>query len=277
MAAFDTLEHLSSFARIDPDAITDAGVWVAPLLPPAPVEGYQTEAILPDKSAGKWLGKAAVEPLFADASTPAAAVVELVHRIPGELSSAMQAYPRSSIGPDGRGVRSSAEAETAALEAAAEKIGGTLLGIALAQPDNLTTTTVPCGSNFPGRGLKVGFHLDNRDKKPIAERVDSRRRFIASRGPGFRMAAVLLPDIVTVARVLGYPDELVPDYDIYREFLRKYPNGAICVGIPVRPGQGSLMNTDLYVHDGMTMDATQESMTFQMLGEWDRGELALVA
>lgn len=277
MADFSRFEHISSFARIDPDAITDAGVWVAPLLPPGPREGYQGEVILPDKSAGEWLGRAAVGPLLADAATPAAAVIELVHRTPSVLNKAMLDYPRSSIGADGRGVRSIAEVETAAIEAAAEKLGGKLLGIALAQPDDLTTTIVPCGSKFPGWGLKVGFHADNRDKKPISDRIDSRRRFIASRGPGSRMAAVLLPDLVTVGRILGYPEELVPGYDIYREYLREYPDGAICVGIPVQPGQGSVVNTDLYVHDGMTLGATEESMTFQILGSWDRGELALVA
>lgn len=277
MADFDRFEHISSFARIDPDAITDAGIWVAPLLPPGPHEGYQGEVILPDKSAGEWLGKAAVKPLLADTTTPAAAVIELVHRIPDGLSNAMRNYPRSSIGTDGRGIRSAAEVETAAVEAAAEKLGGKLLGITLAQPDDLTTTIVPCGSEFLGWGLKTGFHSDNRDKKPIADRMDGRRRFIASRGPGSRMAAVLLPDLVTVTRILGYPEEMVPNYDIYREFLRKYPDSAICVGIPVQPGQGSVMNTDLYVHDGMTLGATEESMTFQILGNWYRGELALAA
>lgn len=265
-----------SLARIDPEAITDAGVWVAPLRPPGSFAGYQGDAILPDESAGEWLGRDAVEPLLADDSTPASAVVELIHRVPATFSEAMDKYPRSSFGADNRGNRSLAEVETIALEAAAAKIGGTLLGITLAQPGSLTTTVVPFGSSFPGKGLRVGFHMDNRDKNPIADRVDSRRRFIASRGPGARMAAMLLPDIVTVGRILGYSEDFVPGYDIYREFLRIYPEGAICVGIPVQPGQGSVMNTDLYVHDGMTLGATKESMTFQVLGEWGRGELARI-
>lgn len=81
---------------------------------------------------------------------------------------------------------------------------------------------------------------------------------------------------MTVGRILGFPEDGVPKYDIYRDYLRRYPGGAICVGMPVKPGQGSLANTDLVVHDGMTLGATQESMTFQILGHWGRGELAKI-
>lgn len=268
MPLHEMISDISSIARIDPAAVSEAGLWVAPLLPPGEYNGYQDPAIIANVQAGCWMDREALEPLLADDATPAAAVVELVPSIPRALHKAIDAYPRSAIGPDGKGQ------PTPELSAAASGLGGTVVKVALAQPGEANTTVVPLDSEFESRGLRAGFHLDGRDRKSLAKRAESRRRFIPNRGPGGRIAAVCLPDIVTVGRILDFPEEQVPDYSIYREYLRANPEGAVCIGIPVRPGQGSLVNTDLVVHDGMTLGATQESMTFQILGHWERGELA---
>jgi hypothetical protein len=267
MPVHAVIHEMPSLARLDSGSIPDR-VWCAPLLPPGRYLGYQDAAILADVPAGQWLGKAAVEPLFADDTTPASSVIELVPRIPSGLRAAMDSYPRDAIGQDGRGQ------PTAELRAAAAELGGTVLHVSLAPSGEANTTVIPLESDYEHRGLRAGFHLDDRDGQPLAQRVESRRRFIPSKGPGVRLAAVCLPDIVTVGRILGVPEDEVPGCDIFREYLRQFPDGAVCVGIPVQPGQGSLVNTDLVVHDGMTIGATETSMTFQILGNWVRGELA---
>lgn len=268
MAIQEMIERISSIARIDPGAISDRGLWVAPLLQPGTFEGYQVPAILPDVSAGRWLGRAALEPLMADETTTPSAVVELVTHIPGVVQEALDAYPRSYIGEDTRG------RPTAELVLAASHIGGELLAVTLAQPGEVTTTVAPLKSDLPVRGLKAGLHMDNRNHLPLATRVESKRRFIPNGGPGDRMAAICFPDLVTVGHILGFPEDREPTYAMYWEFLRLFPDAAVCIGIPVRPGQGSVANTDLCIHDGMTIDADEPSITCQILGNWGRGELA---
>jgi hypothetical protein len=165
-------------------------------------------------------------------------------------------------------------------------MGGTVLRAALAKADQANTTIIPetfKDGAIPrprepnGRyrhGVKPGFHVDNRDGKSLAERIQSRRRFIPNSGPGNRIAVVCFADIVTVGRTLGFPEEGVPHYDIFRDYLRTYPDEAICVGIPVAPGEGTVVNTDLVVHDGMTLGTDKRSLTLQILGDWKRGGLA---
>jgi hypothetical protein len=265
------LDSISTIARIDPDSISETGLWVAPLMSPGRRIGYGYPAILADVQAGRWVGMAALEHLFADETTPDSAVVELVPSIPGALHRAIDSYPRNAIGLDCRGE------PTDELREAASEIGGTILGVALAQPGEANTTVTPLNGKFKYPGLRCGFHVDNKDKKPLVERDRSRRRFIPNRGPGGRLAAFCLPDITTMGRVLGYPEDKVPDHEIYRKYMYEYPRSAVCIGMPVGPGQGSLINTDLILHDGMTIGASQESMTFQVLGNWSRGELARAA
>jgi hypothetical protein len=72
------IERIPSLARIDPAAIDEAGVWAAPFLLPGKYNGYYDPAIVADVAAGRWLGKAALEPLFADSITPDSAVIERV-------------------------------------------------------------------------------------------------------------------------------------------------------------------------------------------------------
>lgn len=265
------LNNISSIARIDPGLISEAGLWVAPFLPPGRYVGYGYPALIADVQAGCWVGMAALEHLFADETTPESAIVELVPSIPRALHKAIDSYPCNAIGSDCRGE------PTTELREVASDIGGTVLGVALAQPGEANTTVTPLGGNFKYPGLRSGFHIDNKDRKPLSEREESRRRYIPNRGPGDRLAAFCLPDIVTMGRIIGFPEDKVPGHEIFLNYLHKYPRGAVCIGMPVKPGQGSLINTDLIVHDGMTVGATQESMTFQILGNWKLGELARMA
>jgi hypothetical protein len=263
-----TIAELSTIARFDEDSIPEDGVWVWPMLPPGTYEGYQDPAIVADISAGQRIGKAALAPHFADETTPASVVIEVTKRIPSALHTALESYPRDAIGVDMRGN------PTAALITAAESIGGKVLKATISTPGVPNTTVIPIDSIFPYKGMRAGFHNDQQDRKPLSRRTEGRRRFIPNAGPGSRIAGVCLPDIVTVARALGYPEDEAPDYHLFREYQRRYPEGTFCIGLPVMPGQGSVVNTDLYVHDGMSIGATQESLTVQILGSWSRGELA---
>src|SRR5687767_3936676 len=128
MLLHETISNMSSIARIDPATVSETGLWVAPLLPPGRYDGYQDPAIVADVQAGRWLDQAALEPLFADETTPASAVIELVPRMPKDLQAAMDAYPRDLIGPDGEGL------PTTELRAAISELGGTVLRAALAPP-----------------------------------------------------------------------------------------------------------------------------------------------
>lgn len=48
MPLLEVISDMSSIARIDPAAVSEAGLWVAPLLPPGEYTGYQIPAILAD-------------------------------------------------------------------------------------------------------------------------------------------------------------------------------------------------------------------------------------
>jgi hypothetical protein len=263
---------LQTNLRLDGASMPDK-VWVTRFLPAHRHEGYQNYPILPDITAGRWLGKAALEPLFADTATPPSAVIEVM-QMPEELCEAIDAYPRDAFGADRIG---DDEIHMERIEAAALRIGDRFIRIALAQPGELTTTTVPLSQDHPERGKKGGPHIDWQGKLPITQRMRSPRRLIGNAGPGTRMTFFCPTDVVTLAHMTRNPEYYDDPYFMFHDWHRDHPDDLLCVGILVEPRQALIINTDACLHDGSTLFATEESLCVQIIGNWGRGSLLKVA
>ncbi len=270
----------STNLRIDAVSMPDM-VWMAPFLPAQTYSGYddsnaESPTIIPDISAGRWVGRAALRPFFADEATPAARVAEVV-RMPDQLTRALgECLLQGTFGDDGIG-----NGDTSEMRKIISDMGGEFNRITLSQPGEKTTTVIPLASGAPGAGKKSGAHIDGRwrgahDKALGEWRLTSPRRLIGNGGPGMRMTFFCPIDVLTIASVAGVSEDIPHAYLAFREYHRKYPGSMYCVGIPVRPGYALVAPTELCLHDGSTFFASEPSVSIQAHGEWGRGATPIV-
>jgi hypothetical protein len=270
----------STNLRLDAASMPDE-VWVAPFLPAQTYSGYDdSEAeyptIIPDMSVGRWVGKAALRPFFADEATPAARVAEVV-RMPDKLNRLLGEYLlKGAFGADGIG-----NGDTSEMRKIIADMGGELHRITRSQSGERTTTVIPLASGAPGAGKKSGSHIDGRwrgvyDKALGQWRLTAPRRLIGNGGPGMRMTFFCPIDALTIAALAGVSEDTPHAFLAFKEYHRKYPGSMYCVGIPVRPGYALVVPTELCLHDGSTFFASEPSVSIQAHGEWGRGVTPIV-
>jgi hypothetical protein len=135
-------------------------------------------------------------------------------------------------------------------------------------PANKLVATVWLGTD-----QSPGMHVDNRDKLPLARRLQSRRRLGMNIGPCSRWLLACFPDIVTMAEELGRNPEDTPGNTEFQEYVDKYPDKVSCVWIPLPSGWAYKMPSDSMGHDGSTLHNGASHM-YYFLGHWGRGGLA---
>jgi hypothetical protein len=99
-----------------------------------------------------------------------------------------------------------------------------------------------------------------------------RRRLCLNLGPSHRYLLVADLDIQEIGSAFGIAADDVPELDIVRRYLKAgYP--LRCFRLRLDPGDGYLAPTELYPHDGSTMNCPGASSVAMWLGHWARRAL----
>ncbi|TQF06915.1 hypothetical protein E6W39_37895 [Kitasatospora acidiphila] len=139
-------------------------------------------------------------------------------------------------------------------------------GFALSGANTLTTTLNPAS------GRHIGIHLDNWDRLPYRNRLQSRRRLCINAGPGARYLLLGSVDALAICRAL-HPD--YQEHHPHTEDIRAYVSAGHCLKclrIFLKPGEGYIAPTELLPHDGSTAGTTEPSTAAFWLGHWDAGD-----
>lgn len=204
---------------------------------------YEDGAAVP---AGEWQppDPDLAERLRPTETTPEAALVELV-RLPQAEPEELARMATGTFWPDHLPGRSSAE----------------YLGYVVSESQALTTT-----SN-PATGRRIGLHIDNWDRLPVATRQLSRRRLCFNFGPGTRYLLLGDLDVRAISRTLhpGHETRCPHTHDVRRYVAER---GLRCLRIRLDPGEGCITPTELLPHDGSTEGESQASTAAFWLGRW---------
>ncbi|MCF4119961.1 hypothetical protein L1785_03120 [Antribacter sp. KLBMP9083] len=146
----------------------------------------------------------------------------------------------------------------------------TFVGFTDSDPGKRTTTT------DWSTDRRIGVHLDNFDRLPVADRTLARRRLGINLGPGTRWLLVATTDVLDICQTLGTDD---PGHYPHTDDLRRY----VADGHPLRllrllrirldPGDAYIAPTELLPHDGSTLGASDPSRIAFWLGDWPVGIL----
>lgn len=208
---------------------------------------YEDEAVVPT---GEWrpLDPDLAERLRPTETTPDGALVELV-RLPQAAPDELARMATGTFWPDHLPGRSSAE----------------YLGYVASEPQALTTT------GNPASGRRIGLHIDNWDRQPVATRHLSRRRMCFNFGPGTRYLLLADRDVSAMSRRLHPGDETrCPHTDDVRQYVAE-GRALRCLRVRLDPGDGYIAPTELLPHDGSTEAQSQASTAAFWLGRWSRG------
>lgn len=234
--AFTSIEAL--IARCD---LADAEVGVRD-------PGLDYQAIVP---AGPWrpLTAADAGPLRATAGDNPATVIELARALPGWRPEPDQPLTRHIPAPAPFAGHCAAQ----------------FLAFTDSQPGQPTTTI------DESAGLRIGVHLDNFDKLPLAERTASRRRLGLNLGPGVRHLLLGSIDILDICQAAGIRN---PRYCPHTDDIRRHVAGGRrfrLIRLRLDPGDGYIAPTELVPHDGSTLTAEAPSRIAFWLGHWQTG------
>ncbi|WP_194924155.1 hypothetical protein [Catenulispora pinisilvae] len=148
----------------------------------------------------------------------------------------------------------------------AGRYGADFLAAVDEQPGQPTTTI------DPGVGLRLGIHLDNHDKLPLAERTSSRRRVGLNLGPGHRYLLLGTTDVLDICAANGADRRYYPHTnDIRRHVAAGRPLRLLRIRLD--PGDAYITPTELVPHDGSTLAAKDPSRIAFWLGHWPTGTL----
>jgi hypothetical protein len=212
---------------------------------------YEDGAVVP---AGEWqpLDPDLAERLRPTEATPDAALVELL-RLPPAEPDALAEMARGTFWPDHLPGRSSAE----------------YLGYVMSEPQALTTTGNPATSR------RIGLHIDNWDRLPVATRHLSRRRLCINFGPGTRYLLLGDLNVRSIGRALHPGHETrCPHTDDVRRYVAE-GKALRCLRIRLHPGDGYVAPTELLPHDGSTEGQPEPSTAAFWLGRWPRRAIGL--
>ncbi|MGC0318115.1 hypothetical protein [Kitasatospora acidiphila] len=139
-------------------------------------------------------------------------------------------------------------------------------GFARSDANILTTTFNPAGGRY------IGIHLDNWDRLPYRNRLQSRRRPCINVGPGARYLLLGSVDALAICRALhaNYRER-----HPHTEDIRSYVSAGHrlrCLRILLKPGEGYVAPTELVPHDGSTAGLAEPSVAAFWLGHWDVGD-----
>lgn len=165
------------------------------------------------------------------------------------------------------------DAAEAQLASAGAELGADYILHRYAEADTVHTTT------NPHTGISAGFHVDNRDQLPLAEKLGSRRRLGVNIGPGDRWILACVPDVVTMADELSdgtSPDPHINTNELLVQYVKRDLGRIACIWLPVPAGMAHLTPTDLFPHDASTFGSAQSSDIFFFLGSWAPGRFPAI-
>ena len=134
--------------------------------------------------------------------------------------------------------------------------------------DSLTTT-----QNSDNDNLKPGLHLDNKEGRPLRDRLHSTRRIGLNFGPGNRYLLLGTIDAKSLSEALDHDNGHIPTTQDIRSYVTRQNLPPLhCLWLLLPPGHGYIAPTENIVHDGST-HSQKESLIRFWIGAPKPGQL----
>ncbi|WP_194891956.1 hypothetical protein [Catenulispora pinisilvae] len=213
-------------------------------------DGVEDGAVVPTDS-WRALSLAEAEQLRAEDGEDPAEVIELVRVLAAKLTAATERPLVEHLN---------------AFDPFAGRYDADFLAAVDERPGQVTTTT------DRAVGLRLGIHLDNHDKRNLAERTASRRRVGLNLGPGIRHLLVGTLDIFDICAGHAVDPRYYPHTNDIRRHVAAGRSLRL-LRIRLDLGDAYIVPTELVPHDGSTLTALAPSRIAFWLGHWPLGTL----